>query len=218
MAGQLPRVAGCSTCPRVRVRPNPSLERTSTGMALGPRDSVVHHPPRGPSAMPVAARSAQTLGRIEQHCACMHVSRKFVAGLVASVAAAVTGFVIHVGSQPWVQIWVTEHMQGRAVGASWDVRYVALATSIEVGVGLTLLYALVRQAMPVKSPVLRGLLLGVILLAVMGRLVRQPIMNLLIGNPLSVVIVQDGISWVLWPTVCVVVATVFERLAPQNAA
>ncbi len=42
--------------------PNPSLERTSTGKALGPRGGVVHHPPRGPSAYPASARSAQTLG------------------------------------------------------------------------------------------------------------------------------------------------------------
>jgi len=34
---------------------NPSLERTSTGKALGPRAGQCHHPPRGPSAMPAAA-------------------------------------------------------------------------------------------------------------------------------------------------------------------
>ena len=38
-------------------RPNPSLERTSTGKPLGPRASAVHHPSRGPSAFP--AGSAQ---------------------------------------------------------------------------------------------------------------------------------------------------------------
>jgi hypothetical protein len=43
-------------------------------------------------------------------------------------------------------------------------------------------------------------------------------MNLVIGNPLSVVIVQDGISWILWPAIAVVAAVVFERLAPENAA
>ena len=42
--------------------PNPSLERTSTGMALGPRGYAGHHPPRGPSATPGGVRSAQTLG------------------------------------------------------------------------------------------------------------------------------------------------------------
>jgi hypothetical protein len=39
------------------VRPNPSLERTSTGLALGPRTGQCHHPLRGPSANP--AGSAQ---------------------------------------------------------------------------------------------------------------------------------------------------------------
>jgi hypothetical protein len=38
-----------------RVRPNPSLERTSTGKALGPRNGQYHHPSRGPSALPVAS-------------------------------------------------------------------------------------------------------------------------------------------------------------------
>ena len=43
-------------------RPNPSLERTATGLALGPLPGVVHHPSSGPSAIPASARSAQTLG------------------------------------------------------------------------------------------------------------------------------------------------------------
>ena len=43
--------------PGSRVRPNPSLERTHTGMAPWPRARVVYHRPRGQGAMP--ARSAQ---------------------------------------------------------------------------------------------------------------------------------------------------------------
>ena len=38
-----------------QARPNPSLERTSTGMALGPRGYAGHHPPRGPSTTPVVS-------------------------------------------------------------------------------------------------------------------------------------------------------------------
>ena len=101
---------------------------------------------------------------------------------------------------------------------SWDVRYIAFATSLEVGAGVAILYALIRGSLPFKSAVVRGLALGVLLLAVMGRLVRQPLMNLVVGNPPSVVIVQDGVSWVLWLAVCVVTALVFERLAPTPAA
>ena len=35
--------------------PNPSLERTRTGMALGPRGAHCHHSPHGPSAFPASA-------------------------------------------------------------------------------------------------------------------------------------------------------------------
>ena len=38
-----------------KARPNPSLEATVTGKALGPRGARCHHPPRGPSAFPAPA-------------------------------------------------------------------------------------------------------------------------------------------------------------------
>ncbi len=37
------------------VTPNPSLEGTRSGMALGPPTGVVHHPSGGPSAPPPLA-------------------------------------------------------------------------------------------------------------------------------------------------------------------
>jgi hypothetical protein len=45
----------CTNSAARETRPNPSLERTSTGKALGPRGGLGHHPPRGPSALPVAS-------------------------------------------------------------------------------------------------------------------------------------------------------------------
>jgi hypothetical protein len=52
MSSFIPQTEGvlCSA-----VRPNPSLERTSTGLALGPRGYSGHHPPRGPSTKPVVS-------------------------------------------------------------------------------------------------------------------------------------------------------------------
>ena len=38
-----------------KVTPNPSLERTSTGMAPWPRDRAAYHRPRGQGATPVAS-------------------------------------------------------------------------------------------------------------------------------------------------------------------
>jgi hypothetical protein len=40
-----------SVAPR-ELRANPSFEARPNGIALGPRGALVHHPPRGPSAMP----------------------------------------------------------------------------------------------------------------------------------------------------------------------
>ncbi len=45
----------CIARSRPRVRPNPSLEATATGLALGPRTGQCHHPSRGPSANPASA-------------------------------------------------------------------------------------------------------------------------------------------------------------------
>lgn len=143
--------------------------------------------------------------------------KRYLAGAIAASAAAVVGFLIHVGSQGWVRSWVSTHMQGRQVAPSWDVRYVALVTSLETGIGLVVLYALIRPGMPRSSSLVRGLLLGVLVLAVMGRLFRQPLMNLVIGNPLPVVAVQDGISWVLWIVMAIVVAALYDALSPAAA-
>jgi len=142
---------------------------------------------------------------------------KYVAGLVVAAVAAATGFIIHVASQEWLESWVSSQMQGHQVAASWDVRYLALVTSLEIGVGLVILYALVRPALPAKSSVGRGLILAVLLLAVMGRFVRQPLMNLAIGNPLPVVAVQDGTVWLLWLCICIVVATGYDFFVPRYA-
>ena len=42
-------------CLRPRATHNPSLERTPTGLALGPRAGQCHHPSRGPSTNPVVS-------------------------------------------------------------------------------------------------------------------------------------------------------------------
>ena len=61
------------------VRPNPSLEQTSTGMALGPRGRAVYHPPRGPSASPAGSaqlkrKAAHALSGRRRLCQQRHTS------------------------------------------------------------------------------------------------------------------------------------------------
>lgn len=60
MLGLAMRVGAVCRCRLIalrsrKARPNPSLQPTVIGMALGPRSAVVYPAPRGPSAMPLPA-------------------------------------------------------------------------------------------------------------------------------------------------------------------
>ena len=59
-----------------------------------------------------------------------------------------------------------------------------------------------------------GLLAGGLVLALSGSLIRQPMMNLLIGNPLAVVAVQDGITWLIWLAMGLIAAACLDLLMP----
>ena len=55
LSGHLPVQPFKSTLIGHKAMPNPSLEPTRTGMALGPLPGVVHHPSSGPSTTPALA-------------------------------------------------------------------------------------------------------------------------------------------------------------------
>lgn len=119
--------------------------------------------------------------------------RKTLICLFLAIAVSIIAFSIHVATTEWIDNFVAASMKGNTVISSWDVRYLAAITSIETGCGLVLLYSLIRTNLPANSSLARGLMTSILLLMVAGRLIRQPIMDLAIGNPLPVVLVQDGI-------------------------
>jgi len=137
-----------------------------------------------------------------------------VACALTAVAAAAAGFVFHVAAEDRLQSWISARMKGRSVSPSRKVLLPAALTSIESGAGLVVLYILVRENLPFENTILRGLTVGFLVLAITGRLFRQPLMNCLIGNPLKVVFIQDGAVWINWLLMCVVLAAVYEGLAP----
>lgn len=138
-----------------------------------------------------------------------------IAFLLAAVAGAATGFGIHLSTQAWIQGWVEQHMAGRSVVPSWDVRLLAAATSLEVGVATVFVYVLLRRSLPGLPTVVRGALLAALLLAVTGRLFRQSVMDLAVGNPLAVVLIQDGVAWLTWTALCIAVAIVYDSLTAR---
>jgi hypothetical protein len=131
---------------------------------------------------------------------------------ISAAAAAAIGFLFHVVTSEHVSRWITAHMKGRNITSSRNVILPAAITSLEMGIGLVIFYALIRDHLPVANLVLRGIIVGLLILAITGRLFRQPFMNWLVGCPIKVVLVQDGVIWLNWLLMSVSLVLVYEML------
>lgn len=141
--------------------------------------------------------------------------RVWLGGALAALTSAALGFALHLMTARPIARWVSEQTPNYVQGPSWDVRIPAALSSIEIGVGAVIIYALMRAALPMRTSIGRGLCLGVLLLAAHGRLFRQPLLDWLVGNPARVVLVQDGMSWLSWLLIGVVVAVIYDATRPK---
>jgi hypothetical protein len=114
--------------------------------------------------------------------------------LVASVVAAIVALTVHILLQQWAQPIISERMRGIEVlrppyGAF--VTGVAYVTAVVPAIVAAILFYYGAHLLPARSRLGKGLWLGVLILLLKGDLVRQPVMNFLIGNPPSVVVLND---------------------------
>jgi hypothetical protein len=137
--------------------------------------------------------------------------------LVTAGLAAGIGFTLHVFAVEWVDPYVASIMAGRTVSPSWDVRVPAALSSIEQGLALAMLYLLLRARLPFTTTFVRAALTGLLTLALAGDLIRQPMMNLLVGNPVEVVAVQDGSVWVIRLVMALIAAYCLDWMVPPEA-
>ena len=99
--------------------------------------------------------------------------------------------------------------------AGWTLAAAALS-SIEIGAAYGVLYALLRRATPTLRPIPRGLLLGALALAVSGQLLRQPLMNWIIGNPPRVALAMAIGPWLTSVAMGVVIAGLYEAVVGRK--
>lgn len=146
-----------------------------------------------------------------------HAARNTAAAVVlAAVLSAGVGFAFHVLAAEVIERQVAAIMAGRQVTPSWDVRIPAALSAIEQGLALALLYLLLRARLPGLGSIRRGVVGGLLALALAGRLIRQPMMDLLIGNPITVVAMQDGLAWITWLAMGVITAICLDRALPVS--
>ena len=118
--------------------------------------------------------------------------------IILAIIASLAGFIVHVTTVEWLPLWIGTQMQGLQVQPSWDVRYIAAITSVEYGLAAIGLYYLGRDKLLRIGKFKSALLFSVLLLAIHGVFVRQPLMDFVIGNPLHVTFVQNAFQWLPW--------------------
>ena len=127
----------------------------------------------------------------------MWIRGLFALALMA-VLATVASFGIHLATAAWLPGWLADRMVGVEMLASWDVRYLAGATSIEYVLGSMLMYTLMRRPLLGWRPWARIVVFTLLILSTRGLLMRQPLMDWAIGNPIDVVVIQNGLKALVW--------------------
>ena len=75
------------------------------------------------------------------------------------------------------------------------INVIAYLTSILPGLGVTILYYLMTPYFNTPSKLLRTAYLSILLLLLKGELIRQLIMNILVGNPIAIAFLQQSQVW-----------------------
>ena len=132
--------------------------------------------------------------------------------LLVVVVASSSSFVVHVISAEWLSVWVNNQMQNVVIEPSWNVRYVALITSIEYGIAAIFLYFLAREKLIKYGKFKACLIFSILLTAIHGAFIRQPFMDFIIGNPLQVVIAQNAFKWLVWFLMSVIIVFGYESI------
>lgn len=113
---------------------------------------------------------------------------------LVSFLAAALALAAHVLLQQWAQPIIANRMSGIEVvrppyGAL--ITTMAYITAIVPTVVVAIVFYYAGHLLPARTRIGKGLWLALLILLVKGDLVRQPVMNALIGNPPAVVALND---------------------------
>lgn len=120
-------------------------------------------------------------------------ARRNITLALGIIGATVVAFVIHVKYGNFVYGVVAKSMEGVEMAQppyGPMVTAIAGITSVLPILGLFLIFSMLYDKVPCKSPLGKGVFFGLLYLLSEGELIRMPLMNALIGNPFGVVLLQ----------------------------
>ncbi|MDE2344970.1 MAG: hypothetical protein KGL13_00740 [Gammaproteobacteria bacterium] len=143
---------------------------------------------------------------------------------VAIVVATVIAFYLHVWLVNTIDPYVSKIMsQGHYMITSprnsMYITAIAGVTSLITIGSVLLLFLLIEPKLPRTSPILQGALLAILILLIDGQLIRQPLMNWLIGNPPLVVLLELSKVWIPRFAMCILLTSIvrWRRLVSAGA-
>jgi hypothetical protein len=131
---------------------------------------------------------------------------KYISSLVC---ITIVGLSLHIFLQRVIPIHVSELMEGIIVLTPpypWFVNVLAYVTAIFPVIGLMAIYHLINSHLPSKGRLAKGIVFGLLMLLVQGLLIREPVMNLLVGNGLEVTLLTEISSCLPRFIMCVLIA------------
>nr|MBF4265025.1 hypothetical protein [Vibrio anguillarum] len=88
-------------------------------------------------------------------------------------------------------------------------------TSLEYGISAIVLYWLIRDKIIKYGQFKAFIILSLLLTALHGALIRQPLMDFVVGNPIEVALVQNAFKWLVWVLMSLVTVYGFERVVKK---
>lgn len=115
--------------------------------------------------------------------------------IISGIIAGVLGVLLHMFIGTRVGAYVTRIMTDREIVVLMPpypshVNALAFATSVIPGIGTAIAFYLIESNLPGKGVIQKGIIFGLLFMLMRGTLIRAPLMDLTVGNPIMVVLLQ----------------------------
>lgn len=137
---------------------------------------------------------------------------------LATTISGSFGFIFHV---LYGRGWAVEYMDDAMKSGKMDgilqepypsyIVVTAALTALIPTIGKVFIWLFVRERLPGRSLLTKGFFFTMLMIISDGGLLRQDIMNLLIGMPIDVWLVYGAEQWVIVPIMCILIVTLSPK-------
>lgn len=97
------------------------------------------------------------------------------------------------------------------------IQTMSYLTKPEEALGVAIIYYLVGDRLPAQSHIMKGILLGIIVLLAEGQLIRHFLMNMLLPNTLKEALLHQSQAWLSKMVMSIIIALFIEPKYSQKS-